>query len=233
MASRPTSHHAFHTVFMWHLRAVISSHQWVSYSAHNTYHNGAKSNPKLTGMKIIIVREVMSLLISIIWISLLDKQAHWSHSTYTGSISLASASLCSIFTHPVVLYELSRLGMLTHPSEVPAPGSNGHSAPHQSPSKMCCLVVIVGRLNSGIAGILLHARCWFFLKIQKVVKATVTNKSIQMMEACQECPERQTVKHRAAWPNLQPYDDRDKSREAIKIVILNQKQGNKGPKRFN
>lgn len=116
--------------FMWHLRAVISSHQWVSYSAHNTYHNGANSDPKLTGMKIIIVREVMSLLISIIWISLLDKQAHWSHSTYTGSVSLASASLCSIFTHPNVLYELSRPGMLTRPSEVPAPGGNRHSAPH-------------------------------------------------------------------------------------------------------
>jgi len=59
---------------------------------------------------------------------------------------------------------------------------------------MYCSAVVVQRLNLGIADVPVHARCSFFLKIQCVVKPAGANKSIQMLEAYQECPHRQTDK---------------------------------------
>lgn len=144
-------------------------------------------------------------------------ESWWSHIRRI-HLCAFSSSLPRILINSLAHMSWADTGMLTYHAEVPPQGGDEHShlpptrrhsAPIQKPSEMYCFVVIVGRVNLGIADIPLHARRWFFLKIRCVVKAADTNKSIQMLEAYQECPQRQTDKtHRAAWTNLQPAENR-------------------------
>lgn len=138
---------------------------------------------------------------------------------HTQDPSLRLQLLSTLYLNPWACMSWTDELQLTYHAEVPPPGGDErsqlpltwrHSAPNQRPSKMYCFVVTVGRLDLDIAGIPLRARCWFFLNIWCVVKAAGTNKSIQTLEAHQECPQRQTDKtHRAAWTNLQPAQNRD------------------------